>query len=135
MLEKAEYLLSVERGTVFKDPGGKINIALAYPNTYSVGMSSLGFQRIYRLLNSFEDVVCERVFLPSPGDIDEYDRTRSELFSLESKRSLTRFDIVAFSVSFENDYPNILKMLRMAHIPVRSSERRGPRLYRAIWGL
>jgi len=123
LIEKADYLLSRESGTVFKDPGGKIRIALVYPNGYSVGMSSLGFQGIYGLLNGLQDVVCERVFLPDREDIAEYERTRTELFSLESKRTLARFDIIAFSVSFENDYPNILKMLDLSRIPLRSSER------------
>ena len=123
LLEKAENLLSKEKGTIFKGPGGKINIALVYPNTYSVGMSSLGFQGIYGLLNGMSDVVCERVFLPAGDDLEEYERTRSELFALESKRPLSRFDIVAFSVSFENDYPNILKILKMSRIPLRSSLR------------
>ncbi len=123
LVEKAEYLLSKENGTVFKDPGGKISIALVYPNIYSVGMSSLGYQGIYGLFNSFNDVVCERVFLPDADDIDEYLRTGTEIFSIESKRPLARFDIIAFSVSFENDYPNILKILKMSRIPIRSSER------------
>ncbi len=122
--EKIDHFLSKERGTVIKDPGGKINIALVYPNRYSVGMSSLGFQGIYGLLNSIGDVVCERVFLPSDEDCQEYDRSGEELFAFESKRPLSRFDILAFSVSFENDYPNIIKILRMARIPLRSSERR-----------
>lgn len=123
LAERADYLLSREKGTVFKDPGGKISIALLYPNTYSVGMSSLGFQGIYGMLNSFADVVCERVFLPAQEEIEEYERTGSELFSLESKRSLSRFDIIAFSVSFENDYPNVVRMLQMSRIPPKSSVR------------
>jgi len=101
--EKTEFLLSREQGTVFKDPGGKITIALVYPNVYSVGMSSLGFLGIYGLLNSFPDVVCERSFLPDDRDSEEYARTGTELFTLESKRPLNRFDIVAFSVAFESD--------------------------------
>jgi radical SAM superfamily enzyme YgiQ (UPF0313 family) len=123
LIERADYLLSKEKGTIFKDPGGKINIALVYPNRYAVGMSSLGFQGIYGLLNRLPDVLCERVFLPDPEDMEEYERTGAELFSLESRRPLSRFDIVAFSVSFENDYPNIVTMLRMARLPLRSSAR------------
>lgn len=121
--EKIDSLLSKEEGTVYKDPGGKTNIALVYPNTYYVGMSNLGFQGIYGLLNRMNDVVCERVFLPEDEDMEEYLRTDTELFSMESKRTLNRFDIVAFSVSFENDYPNILKVLKLSRIPFRSSER------------
>ena len=125
LIDKANYLISKEKGTVFKDPGGKVNIALVYPNTYSVGMSSLGFQGIYGFLNSLHDVVCERVFLPDEADMDDYTRTNTRLFSFESKRTLDRFDILAFSVSFENDYPNVVKILKMANIPVKSTDRVG----------
>ena len=106
-----------------KDPGGRINIALCYPNRYSLAMSSLGFQGIYGLLNNLPDVVCERVFFPDQEDLEEYEKTKAELFSLETRRPLSAFDIIAFSVSFENDYPNLLKMLRMARIPLRSAAR------------
>ena len=126
LLEKADFLLSREKGTVYKDPGGKINIALVYPNRYSVGMSSLGFQGVYRLLNSRSDVVCERAFLPAEDDLELHRRTRTGVFTLESKRPLSRFDIVAFSVSFENDYPNLLEILSLSGIPLRSEDR-GPR--------
>lgn len=122
-IEKVDFLLSKEKGTIFKDPGGKINICLVYPNTYHVGMSNLGFQGIYGLLNKRNDVVCERAFLPDDNDIEEYIRTETPVFSFESKRPLNRFDIVAFSVSFENDYPNILKILDISKIPFTSSER------------
>jgi len=122
-LDKANLLLSKEKGTVFKDPGGRINIALCYPNRYSVGMSSLGFQGIYGFLNSQADVVCERIFFPDQEDLEEFENSRMEPFSLESKRPLSAFDIIAFSVSFENDYPHLLKLLKMGHIPVRTSVR------------
>jgi radical SAM superfamily enzyme YgiQ (UPF0313 family) len=123
--EKSDFLLSREKGTAYKDPGGKLNIVLVYPNTYHVGMSNLGFQGIYGFLNSMNDVVCERAFLPEERDIDEHIRTNTELFSLESKRPLGRFDIIAFSVSFENDYPNIMKIFELSGIPPRSAQR-GP---------
>jgi radical SAM superfamily enzyme YgiQ (UPF0313 family) len=123
LIEKVDAFLSKERGTIFKDPGGKINICLVYPNTYHVGMSNLGFQGIYGLLNKRDDVVCERAFLPDERDIEEYIRTETPIFSYESKRPLNRFDVVAFSISFENDYPNILKILDIAKIPFSSSER------------
>ncbi len=122
-LDKANLLLSKEKGTVFKDPGGRINIALCYPNRYSVGMSSLGFQGIYGFLNSQADVVCERIFFPDQEDLEEFENSRMEPFSLESKRPLSAFDIIAFSVSFENDYPHLLKLLKMGHIPIRTSVR------------
>jgi radical SAM superfamily enzyme YgiQ (UPF0313 family) len=123
--KKVEGLLKKEKGTVYKNPGGKTSVCLVYPNNYHVGMSSLGFQGVYGLLNERDDVLCERAFLPDPEDIEEYERTRTEIFSFESMRPLGKFDIVAFSVSFENDYPNILKMLSLSNIPLDSSER-GP---------
>ncbi|BCB95868.1 radical SAM protein [Dissulfurispira thermophila] len=123
LIEKVDTILSKEKGTIFKDPGGKINICLVYPDAYHIGMSNLGFQGIYSFLNRRDDVVCERAFLPDERDIGEYIRTETSIFSYESKRSLNRFDIVAFSISFENDYPNILKALNIAKIPFSSSER------------
>ncbi|HAM52069.1 MAG TPA: radical SAM protein [Nitrospiraceae bacterium] len=123
IIQKLDSLLSLEKGTIHKEPGGKITICLVYPNTYHTGMSNLGFQGIYRLLNDRPDVVCERAFLPDDEDMEDYVRTDTEIFSLESRKALNRFQIVAFSVSFENDYPHIVKIMEMSRIPLRSSER------------
>ncbi|MBI5286624.1 MAG: radical SAM protein, partial [Deltaproteobacteria bacterium] len=120
---KVGKLLSNERGTVSKEWGGRITVALIYPNTYFLGMSNLGFQTIYHHLNSIEYILCERAFLPNPGDTEEYQRSNTPLFSLESQRPLYEFDCVAFSISFEEDYINILKILDMARIPLLSSQR------------
>ena len=117
-------LLAEEQGTVIKDWGGKISVALAYPNTYAVGMSNLGFQTIYRHLNAMPDVVCERVFMPEPADLDEMRRAQLPPFSLESLRPLTDFHLVGFSVTYEGDYVNVLRLLSMAGIPLRAAERR-----------
>lgn len=123
LLENTNALLSKEKGAIFKDKGGKIKICLVYPNTYYVGMSNLGFQGIYGLLNKREDVVCERAFLPDEPDIEEHIRTKTPVFSLESKTFLNRFDIIAFSISFENDYPNIAKILKLSKIPFYTYQR------------
>jgi len=109
---------------VIKDWGGKISVALVYPNTYAVGMSNLGFQTIYRHLNAMPDVVCERVFMPEPADLDEMRRAGTQPFSLESLRPLTDFHLVGFSVTYEGDYINVLRLLAMAGIPVRAAARR-----------
>ncbi len=122
--EKADRLLSQETGTIRKDWGGRVAFALVYPNTYAVGMSNLGFQTIYRHLNELPDVVCERVFLPDPEDLPEYQRTGTGPFSLESKRPLAQFDLVGFSITYEGDYINTLRLLRMAGIPLRPEDRR-----------
>jgi len=122
--KKALSLLDGEQGTVHKDWGGKVAVALVYPNAYAVGMSNLGFQTIYKHLNALPDVVCERVFLPDAADIAELARTRSAPFSLESQRPLTDFHMIGFSVTYEGDYINVLRLLAMAGIPVRAAARR-----------
>jgi len=123
LIAYADRLLAAERGTVRKTPGGRISVCLVYPNRYSVGMASLGFQGIYALLNSRDDVVCERAFLPDEKQLSEYRRTRTPVFSLESKRPLAEFDIIAFSLSFENDYPNLFRILDLSRIPFWAAER------------
>ena len=122
--KKAHALLAAEQGTIRKDWGGKIAFALVYPNAYAVGMSNLGFQTIYRHLNALPDVVCERVFLPDPADVVEMQRTQSPPFSLESQRPLTDFHMIGFSVTYEGDYINVLRLLDLAGIPLRPAERR-----------
>src|SRR5205809_1394425 len=121
---KAQALLADEQGTVSKDWGGKIAVALVYPNTYTVGMSNLGFQTIYRHLNALPDVVCERRCLPDRGGIDQLGRTESVPLSLESFRPLTDFHMVGFSVTYEGDYVNTLRLLARAGIPLRPEDRR-----------
>ena len=123
LYEKARGLLSEEIGTIKKAFGGKISIALCYPNTYQIGMSNLGFQKIYYLLNQYNDVLCERVFLPSHEDEIHFKKENIPLFSLESQTPVHNFDILAFSVTFESDYINILKILNLSHIPIRSKDR------------
>ncbi len=120
LVQKAKDILEKERGAVQKPWGGKITVCLLYPNSYHVGMSNLGFQTLYQILNADEDVVCERAFLPEPEDLREYRHTQTPLFSLESQKPLSSFDILAFSISFENDFFNVLTLLDLAHIPFES---------------
>ena len=107
-----------EIGTIRKSWRGRIRVALVYPNRYSIAMSNLGFQTIYHLLNSFEHVVCERVFLPENNR-----RTESQVKTFESRKPLKDTDIIAFSLSFENDYPHMLSILEGAGSPFQSTER------------
>jgi radical SAM superfamily enzyme YgiQ (UPF0313 family) len=123
--KKAQALIASEEGVVRKEWGGRVSIALVYPNTYAVGMSNLGFQTIYDHLNALPHVVCERVFVPDPEDLDEHGRTGTPPFSLESQRPLTDFDLIGFSITYEGDYINTVRLLRMAGIPVRAVDR-GP---------
>ena len=122
--EKYRTILSREEGYYKKVWGDSLKICLAYPNTYRTGMSNLGFQTVYDLLNRHSRCLCERVFLPDREAEEEFKRGAIPLFSLESQRPLADFDILAFSLSFENDYPNILKILAMGGISLLSSQRR-----------
>ena len=110
-----------EEGCVRKVWGDALTVCLAYPNVYRTGMSNLGFQAVYALINRHPACLCERVFLPDPGDEAAHGASAAPLFSLESQRPLADFDIVAFSLSFENDYPNILQILEMAGIPLEAA--------------
>jgi len=125
LIQKAKAILEKERGTVQKPWGGRISICLLYPNSYHVGMSNLGFQTVYQRFNSEDDVLCERAFLPDPEDLQDHWKTKTPLFSLESQRPLSDFDLLAFSVSFENDFLNILTLLELARIPPERHLRRG----------
>ena len=105
--------LSREQGAIIKDWGGRLPVALIYPNSYYVGMSNLGIHAIYSLLNSYSDVVCERVFWEGNG----------QQLSLESKRPLSDFAVLAFSISYELDYLNIAQILKSGGIPLYAADR------------
>jgi radical SAM family uncharacterized protein len=114
-------MMKSEIGTIRKQWKGRIKVALVYPNTYHVGMSNLGFQTVYDLINKIDHVVCERSFLP-----DDSGPAAGRIVAIESGRPISDFDIIAFSVSFENDYPNLLTILDRAGIPLRSDDRGTP---------
>ncbi len=111
-------ILGAEQGSVFKDWGGRLPVALVYPNTYYVGMSSLAVHTLYRLLNTQPDVVCERVF----RGYRTLERGTPPV-SLESQRRLSEFPVLAVTFSFELDYLNFMTLLRDAGIRAFASER------------
>jgi radical SAM superfamily enzyme YgiQ (UPF0313 family) len=121
--ERAQDLLSREVGYVRKAHTDKLRVALAFPNTYFVGMSNLGFQTIYRLFNEQPDIVCERVFLPPKQELQTLVDSGAQIVTLESQTPVRDFDVLAFSVSFEWDYTNVLTLLRLSGLPVRAEER------------
>jgi hypothetical protein len=124
--------ISKERGTITKDWGGKTSVALIYPNYYHIGMSNLGFHVVYGILNDYPAIVSERVFLPEEDELSLYKRTDQPLLSLESQTPLGKFDLLAFSLSFENDYPHVLTMLDLGKIPLASKDRGDD--YPLVWG-
>jgi len=121
--QKARARLGREKRTVSVNAGASVRFALAFPNTYALGMASLGFQLVYQMLNELPKSCCERIFLPDPLDLKEHERTGTELFTLESQSPLVIFDVVAFSIPFELDYANVLRILRLSNIPIRSIDR------------
>jgi len=114
--------LDGEEGWILKR-GAQLRIALCYPNVYEIGMANLGFQAMYELFNRIPEVSCERVFLPDEREMREYEKSRTPLLSLESQTPVRDFDVVAFSISFETDYLNMVRMLRLSGVPVWSRER------------
>jgi radical SAM superfamily enzyme YgiQ (UPF0313 family) len=98
-------------------------IALTYPNRYHVAMSNLGFLSVYRLLAERFDVSAERATLPDPKDEHALRTSGRPIRTIESQRDLRSKDAILFSISFENDYINVLKILSLSGIPVRSSDR------------
>jgi radical SAM superfamily enzyme YgiQ (UPF0313 family) len=121
--EKARKRLAAETGSVVKDWGGRLRVALVFPNTYYVGMSNLGFQTIYGVLNRRPDIVCERAFLPDQDDLSTHERNGLPILSLETQRPLREFDCIAFSTTYENDYLHLLSILALSGIPVRAADR------------
>jgi radical SAM superfamily enzyme YgiQ (UPF0313 family) len=121
--DAARDTLSREAGYVRKPHAGKLRIALAFPNTYFVGMSNLGFQTIYRLFNDQPDIVCERVFLPPKQELQSLVASGARIVTIESQTPVSDFDVFAFSVSFEWDYTNVLTLLGLAGLPLRATDR------------
>jgi radical SAM superfamily enzyme YgiQ (UPF0313 family) len=119
----ARDVLSREVGYIRKPHGGRLRVALAFPNTYFVGMSNLGLQTVYRLFNELPDVVCERVFLPGRQELQAQLASGKPLRTLESDTPVRDFDVLAFTVSFEWDYTNVVSMLKLAGVPVRAADR------------
>lgn len=114
---------AAETGAFTSRRGGALRICLVYPNFYRIGMSNLGFQAVYSLLNNAAGILCERAFLPDPDEMREYAASRTPLLSLETQQPVSGFDIIAFSVSFESDYLHIPTIFRLAGLPCYAKER------------
>jgi radical SAM superfamily enzyme YgiQ (UPF0313 family) len=135
LVRRQQVWLAEEKGVLRKDWGGKVRVALAFPNRYAVGMSNLGLQSVYGALNRLDDLVCERVFYPEPEDLSLVRQHPGQLLSVESQRPVRDFDFLFFSVSFENDYPNLIDMLALSRIPHRAEERSADHPFVAAGGV
>lgn len=115
-----------EWGEIQKDKKNiHIRVAFCFPDTYEIGMSNVGMRILYGVMNQIPDVWCERVFAPWGDMEDAMRRYQLPLWALESQDSVRDFDMIAFTVGYEMAYSNILNMLELAGIPLRSEKRQG----------
>ena len=108
-----------------RHPGGDISVCVVYPNLYRLGMANLGFQAVFHIFESDPSVAADRAFVPDADERDSFRAGGERLVSFERGRPLSDFNILAFSISFETDYLNVLSVLRMAGIPARRADRAG----------
>ena len=112
-----------ELNAVIKDHKDRLKIALAFPDIYEIGMSYLGQQILYNIINQREDCVAERVFQVWPDMAQRLREMKIPLFSLETSTPLKQFDLIGFSVTYEMHAPGVLNMLDLANIPLKASAR------------
>ena len=125
-MQKPARYVGGEYGQIKKDlKNVEVRAAFCFPDVYEIGMSNLGVKILYGLYNSLDYVWCERCFAPWP-DMEAQMRARGlALYALESGDALDQFDIIAFSLSYELSYTNLLNMLDLAGLPLYASQREG----------
>ena len=123
-VEKPVRYTGGEVNSVIKNPAeADVRFAFAFPDTYEIGMSYMGLQILYNILNMQDYVYCERVFAPAM-DMEKLMREENvPLFSIETKTPIKEFDILGFTLQYEMSYTNILNMLNLAGIPMMSADR------------
>jgi radical SAM family uncharacterized protein len=113
-----------EWNTVVKDwESVDLTVLLSYPDAYEIGVSNQGVQILYSILNGSDQYLAERVYAPWPDMEAELRATGTPLFSLETRRPCAEFDVIGFSLGYETVYTNVLTMLDLAGIPLRSVDR------------
>ena len=127
LVETPGQYIGGETNSVVKDPAEvSLRVALAFPDTYAIGMSHTGLQILYAVLNGLEGVACERVFAPWTDMRERMRRLGVPLFSIETRTPVRDFDVLGFSLQYEMCYTTVLAMLDLAGIPLKRAER-GPR--------
>ncbi len=123
-VQKPARYIGGERLSVIKDfDETAVNFAFCFPDSYEIGMSHLGLKVLYEIMNKEQWLWCQRVFMPLPDMREQLQAEKMKLFSLEGKQPLDSFDIVGFTLQSELTYTNILAMLELAQIPLRSKDR------------
>ncbi|MDY4920353.1 MAG: radical SAM protein [Phascolarctobacterium sp.] len=112
-----------EEGAVKFPPGLRHPVAFVYPNVYHLGMSNLGMHILYQMINARADSACERFFLPERRLIEEHQKSKTPLLSIETGRPLADFAVIFVMLSFEMDYDNLLTVLDSGNIKLRAAER------------
>ena len=119
----ARYVGGEYGQTVKNEDEVRVNVAFCFPDTYEIGMSNVGMRILYGIMNNMEGVWCQRVFAPW-GDMEEQMRRHQiPLYALESKRPVSDFDMVAFTLGYEMSFTNVLNMLSLAGIPLYAKDR------------
>ena len=128
LVQKPARYTGGEFNEVQKDPGQvRVNVAFCFPDTYEIGMSNVGMRILYGVMNEMDGVWCQRVFAPW-ADMEQLMKEKQiPLWALESKMPVKEFDMIAFTIGYEMSYTNILNMLRLSDIPLRSRDREGLR--------
>ncbi|MFH1880098.1 MAG: B12-binding domain-containing radical SAM protein, partial [Bacillota bacterium] len=127
LLERVEkpvrYIGGEVNAAVIPFHEAEVTFAFCFPDTYEVAMSHLGMKILYGILNGMRGVLCERVCMPWVDMLDAMREEQAELFSLESRTPLHRFDILGFTLQYEMSYTNILHMLSLGGVPVKAADR------------
>src|SRR5260370_34815350 len=117
--KRALERIALEKVLYERSPGGDVSVCVIYPNHYRLGMANLGFQAIFHIFESDPNVAADRAFLPDADERENFRSGSERLVSFERGRPLSDFDILAFSISFETDYLNVLSVLKMAGVSAR----------------
>ena len=123
-VEKPARYLGNELNSVHKTVDeNMVRFAFCFPDIYEIGMSHLGMQILYHLLNRQKNVFCERVFAPATDMEEQMRSSNIPLFALESRQPIRNFDFIGFTLQYELSYTNILNMLDLAGVPIYSADR------------
>lgn len=124
LVQKPARYTGGELGSVVKDPESvDVRFAFCFPDTYEIGMSHLGMKILYGLINERKDAYCERFFSPWTDMEEEMRKNEIPLFSIETKTSLSEFDVIGFTLQYELSFSTILNMLSLGGVPLLSKDR------------
>src|SRR5579863_783768 len=121
--KRADERLARETALYPRVHGAGTSVCVVYPNEYRLAMANLGYQAVFQIFESDHRVSADRAFLPDSDELAQMEASGEKIASFESARPLADFDVLAFSISFETDYLNLLAILRLAGIPARRDAR------------